>query len=397
MFRTLRGLLKRWGWIVVATTLTGLAAAALVIARAESVYTTTATISLTPIAAESLSDALQGANFADRQAENLRALATSPAVLAKVAQGVGIAPTDLAKEVSARVPEKSGTIVVSARANDAAGVIQRANLVAQSIVEMSSSRVAKVNGRPAVAASLSMPAQTAELESGVSKARIAVVLGGLGFLAGSLLVALLNLFDTRIRRRDQLEEVTGAPTLMLDESRGIDGVRDLDAALRFGSGAGELLLVASPTGDEVAARVASRLCDLEVAAGGHAALVSWTGTPRPAEEGTLDLRAAVEQGGFHWPDNRAVATFSDASGSLTKDLAVSGALHRFLTALNSGANRVLVAGPGLADAPEARALAGQTGEVLLVVPHGTDRRAIRGALSAIGSVGARLVATVFVR
>jgi capsular exopolysaccharide synthesis family protein len=180
-------------------------------------YTAHADIYLTVKLGNSPADLASGANYAQTQVDSFSRVATTPLVLDRVIEEVGLegyTASRLAGEVSVSVPTNTSIMVVSVERGDQDSAAEIANVTANSLVQAVATLAPTASeGEQLVRATIIADAVPPTAHSYPSS-RIFLAVGLMAGLLAAAGQALLRFFlDKRIRTEAQVEALTNAPIM----------------------------------------------------------------------------------------------------------------------------------------------------------------------------------------
>lgn len=197
-------------------------------------YVSTARLFVTTQSGTSVGDAYQNNLFSQERVVSYAGLATSQQVATRAVDQLKlpISADDLRAKITATPLPKTVLLEVSATDADPANAQSYANAVADQLVRLASElETSRRGGTPAAGAIVVDDAAFGVLDTGM-KMMYRVGLGAFGGLVvGLALAILLGNADSRVRRRERLEEATGALVIgsLVDDPKRPVGVVDLDA------------------------------------------------------------------------------------------------------------------------------------------------------------------------
>lgn len=225
---------RRFWWVVLLATLIGVAVGYASTFMSTTQYSSTTRLFVTTQSGTSVGDAYQNNLFSQERVFSYAGLATSDQVAARaIAQlKAPISVDELRSKITA-VPLPSTVLLdVTATDPDPAAAQRYANAVADQLVNVTAElETSRRGGESAAAAVLVDDASYGtKVESMGLPIRLAA--GGVGGLVvGVLLAIALGIADTKVRRRERIEDVTGVPllgTLVADSAERV-GAIDIDA------------------------------------------------------------------------------------------------------------------------------------------------------------------------
>lgn len=226
-------ILRRLWWVIVVAVVLGAAAGAVSYQFAKPEYTSTARLFVSTQSGTSVSDAYQNNMFSQQRVFSYAGLATSEQVAARALDQVkaSITVDELRAKITAIPLPETVLLDITATDSDPATAQLYANAIADQLVnvttELETSRRGGESAAGAIVvddASFGSPVEAMGLET-------RILLGALaGLIAGIIVAALLGVADTRVRRRERIEDVTDNALIgNLVQNKGRVGVIDLAA------------------------------------------------------------------------------------------------------------------------------------------------------------------------
>lgn len=225
---------RRLWWVIVLATLVGAGIGYVTSLFAAPQYSSTTRLFVTTQSGTSVGDAYQNNLFSQERVFSYAGLATSDQVAARAIDQLKapITVDELRAKITA-VPLPQ-TVLLDVTATDAdPAVAQRyANAVSDQLVKVTAElETARRGGEPAAAAVL-----VDDASYGTEVPAMGLVtrlVGGAvaGLVLGVLVALAIGLSDTKLRRRERMEDVTGVPLLgtLVDDAENRTGVIDIDA------------------------------------------------------------------------------------------------------------------------------------------------------------------------
>ena len=281
---------RRFWWLIVVVAVIGAAGGYVWSLVATPKYASTAQLFVTTQSGTSVGDAYQNNLFSQERVKSYASLATSRQVAARAVEQLKstMSADDLRSKISAAPVLNTVLLDVTATDADPVAAQTYANAVADQLVQLVSElETSRRGGTPAAGAILVDDADYPSSASGPSL----VTRIGLGVVAGLALgviaVIVLALVDTRVRRRERVEDIAGSLVLgevVADPKR--PGVPVLDPAA-----GGELV--------ERVRQLATNLRFARTAAGGRPVVVAVTSPAHGDGRSTLaiDLAAVLAESG----------------------------------------------------------------------------------------------------
>jgi succinoglycan biosynthesis transport protein ExoP len=205
---------RRWLSVLVIALATLALASAITLAMPRK-YTATTRLFIA-VAGESVTDLVQGSNFAEKQMASYAEVATSPLVLEPVIVQLGLrtTPKDLAESVEATVPVNTVVLEVAATDPDPTRAAQIANAVGEQLKTTASAlSPQKSDGAEPVHATTIAAAQVPDQPSSPKVPRNLALGLIVGLLLGLGIAVLRDVLDTKIRNENDVGLVTGSPIL----------------------------------------------------------------------------------------------------------------------------------------------------------------------------------------
>ncbi|WP_251150056.1 polysaccharide biosynthesis tyrosine autokinase [Cellulosimicrobium sp. Marseille-Q4280] len=418
---------KRWVSIALIA-VTGAGCGVLASLATTATYEARAQVFVSVRGSDTTSDLLQGSNFTVRQVKSYTELVTSPRVLEPVVEELGL--TDDAASLAARVRAESplDTVLIDVTATD------ESPQLAAAIANATAGSLADVVGElETPAAGGDSPVQistvrTATVPSSPSSPNVTLNLAlGLvvGLALGVGLAVARELLDTRVRSTADVEAVTDAPVLgvigyeedapehplIVQESPQAlraEAFRRLRTNLQFlelGERARTFVMTSALPGEgktTTSINLAITLAD----AGQRVVLVD-ADLRRPSVatymgiEGSVGLttvligKVALEDAVQPWGSGALDVVAAGQIPPNPSELLGSTAMSELVERLGAEYDVVVIDSPPLLPVTDAAILARRTGGAILVTGVGAvHRQQVEGAVSALETVGARLLGVV---
>jgi succinoglycan biosynthesis transport protein ExoP len=419
---------RRWRWVT-AVALTGLLIGVAGSLTATPTYRATSSLFFALKFGGSANELAQGSTFAQGQAASYAVLATTPAVLQPVIEELGLDTSvrALGHQVSTEVVPDTVVLEITATAADPRDAAELANAIGKwLIVAVEDLAPVTDDGDPTVEATTVAPA-TAPVAPATPRTTLNLAIGLLaGLLVGMLAGLVRDLTDTRIRKAEDLAQVTELPLLagldtppQRDAGRDLvvvtaprspraEAFRSLRTAVQFmvRPGGRLSLLVTSSRPAEGKSTVAANLALTLAEAGLRVALVD-ADLRRPSVADTLDLEGAagltsvlIGQAELDdvLQDWGAFGLHVLTTGPLPpnpSELLTSPAMSDLVARLEADHDVVVIDAPPLLPVTDAAILSRLTSGTLVVADASrTRRRVLAEALSILARVEARVVGVV---
>ncbi|MGW0161753.1 P-loop NTPase [Mycobacterium sp. NPDC003323] len=225
---------RRFWWVVLLATLIGVAVGYATMFMSSPKYASTTRLFVTTQSGTSVGDAYQNNLFSQERVFSYAGLATSDQVAARaIAQlKAPISVDELRAKITAVPLPQTVLLDVTATDSDPAAAQRYANAVADQLVNVTAELETSRRGGEAAAAAVLVDDASygTRVESMGLPIRLAA--GGVGGLVlGVLLAIALGISDTRVRRRERMEDVTGVPLLgtLVADGQNRTGVIDIEA------------------------------------------------------------------------------------------------------------------------------------------------------------------------
>lgn len=212
----LRVLRRRWPWLLAIALLGLLVGGALAFTTSKS-YTATATGWVISDPSREIALAVSADNLAKSRAAQYKELASTTLVAEDAVRrsGLSVDPHTALEEVTAVVPRDTSMVRLTATAGDP----QEAARLADAWLDALKHETNRLTGADNATGATAVHFETvvpAEVPSSPSAPSVPTYMAGgllLGFVLGVVLIALLEILDTRVRTADDLEAVVGVPPI----------------------------------------------------------------------------------------------------------------------------------------------------------------------------------------
>lgn len=417
----LRILRKRW-IVIVTMTLLGIAASASATLLTEQRYEASTQVFVFVPTAGTVGELAQGGSFAQNQVRSYAEAVSTPRVLQSVVSELGLdedAET-LAASVSAEAPLNTVNIRISVTRESPTEAAQIANATTESfravIADITDGQVSV-----SVLRTASVPTEAVS-----PNARLNLALGALvGLAIGIGLAVLREVLDTRVRTPRDIEEITTAPIIgaiaydpdavkrplivrVDPHSPRAEAFRSLRTNLQFLDldAAARSFVITSSIPREGKSTTAVNLAIAVADSGARVVLVDADlRRPKVAEylglEGAVGLsdvlisRASLSDAVQVWGRNRLSVLPAGTVPPNPSELLGSHAMHSLVRTLESEYDLVIIDMPPLLPVTDAALVSKMTRGAIVVTAVGrTHRGELRGAVSALETVGARTAGVV---
>lgn len=419
----------RKGWIyIVGLVLVGVAVAAAYSIVKTPEYEASSKVFVSVQSAGSVSDLTQGGSFAQNQVKSYADIVTTPVVLQPVIAALDL-DTDvatLARQITASAPLDTVIVEITATSQSPREAAEIANAVASSF-QSTVAGLVPVNA-DGVAPVKITPLQQAVIPEKPSSPNVAlnIVLGALiGLAVGVGIAVLREVLDTRVRNESDVSQLTEAPIIggIAFDSRTVDNplvVRDdprspraesfrtLRTNLQFintDHGPRSFVVTSSIPGEGKSTTSANLA--IAIALSGVRVLIVDADLRKPklAEylgleggAGLTDVLVGRAQAGDmvqRWGDSNLYVLPAGKVPPNPSELLGSKAMLNLLHSLENSFDVVLFDAPPLLPVTDAAILANNTGGALLIVAAGRVHKSqLRGAVSALENVGAKVAGVV---
>ncbi|WP_304112046.1 polysaccharide biosynthesis tyrosine autokinase [Mycolicibacterium bacteremicum] len=225
---------RRFWWVVLLATLIGVAVGYASTFLSTTQYSSTTRLFVTTQSGTSVGDAYQNNLFSQERVFSYAGLATSDQVAARaIAQlKAPISVEELRSKITAVPMPQTVLLDITATDPDPAAAQRYANAVADQLVNVTAELETSRRGGEAAAAAVLVDDASygTRVESMGLPIRLAAGAVG-GLVLGVLLAIALGLSDTKIRRRERIEDVTGVPLLgtLVADGENRTGIVDIEA------------------------------------------------------------------------------------------------------------------------------------------------------------------------
>jgi len=284
---------RRLWWVVLLAVVIGAIAGGVSQLLHKQEYTSTARLFVTTQSGTSVGDAYQNNLFSQERVYSYAGLATSEQVAARAIDELkaSITADELRSKISAAPVPQTVLLDITAKDSDPATAQLYANAIADQLVNVTTElETSRRGGESAAGAILVDDASFgAQVKSMSLVTRI--LLGALGgVLVGVILAAILGVSDTRVQRRERVEDVTGNALIgtlartrdrtgVIDLAAGgvaVERLRELRTNIQFArNGAGErphVITITSPSAQDGRSTTAADLAAV-FAESGHSVLL----------------------------------------------------------------------------------------------------------------------------
>ncbi len=391
-------------------------------------YQATSKVFVSVQASGSISDLSQGGSFLQNQVKSYADVVTTPAVLQPVIASLGLQTdvTSLAKQVTASSPIDTVIVEITASNRDPALAAEIANAVASSF-ENTVNYLVPTNAEGTVPVKITILQQALIPNSPFTpNVPVNLVIGALlGLAAGVLISVLREVLDTRIRNEHDIEAITDAPILggiafdqrtpdnplvVKDDPRSAraESFRTLRTNLQFvnaGESTRSLVITSSVQGEGKSTSAANLA--IAIALSGQKVIIVDADLRKPklAEylgleggAGLTDVLVGRAQGNDviqRWGETNLYVLPAGKIPPNPSELLGSKAMEQLIRSLENSFDTVLFDAPPLLPVTDAAILAVNTGGALLMVAAGrAHKNQVRGAVSAISNVGAKVAGVV---
>ncbi|WBP93003.1 P-loop NTPase [Mycolicibacterium neoaurum] len=225
---------RRFWWVVLLATLIGVAVGYATMFMSTTQYSSTTRLFVTTQSGTSVGDAYQNNLFSQERVFSYAGLATSDQVAARaIAQlKAPISVDELRAKITAMPLPQTVLLDITATDPDPAAAQRYANAVADQLVNVTAELETSRRGGEAAAAAVLVDDASygAKVESMGLPIRLAAGAVG-GLVLGVLVAVLLGISDSKVRRRERIEDVTGVPLLgtLVADAQDRTGVIDTEA------------------------------------------------------------------------------------------------------------------------------------------------------------------------
>ncbi|TAJ50249.1 MAG: polysaccharide biosynthesis tyrosine autokinase [Herbiconiux sp.] len=419
----------RKGWVyIVALTLLGIAVAATFSILKTPEYQATSKVFVSIQSAGSISDLTQGGNFAQNQVKSYADIVTTPVVLQPVIASLGldVDVNQLAKQVTATSPLDTVIVEISVTDTSPRQAAEIANAVASSF-ESTVSALVPENAEGVTPVKITL-LQQAVVPGAPSSPNVPlnIALGALvGLVIGLGLAVLRETLDTRIRNEQDVEHITDAPIIggiafdsgtpenplvVKDDPRSprAESFRTLRTNLQFlnvGETARSFVVTSSVPGEGKSTSAANLAIAIALAGKKVIIIDADLRKPKLAEylgleggAGLTDIlvgRAQPNDVIQRWGDTNLYVLPAGKVPPNPSELLGSAAMVSLIRGLENSFDTVLFDAPPLLPVTDAAILAKNTSGALLMVAAGrAHKNQVRGAVTAVMNVGARVTGVI---
>ncbi|MGD8168348.1 polysaccharide biosynthesis tyrosine autokinase [Herbiconiux sp. P16] len=422
-----RAVRKGWAFIVIFTLL-GVALAALLSIVRTPEYQSTAKVFVSVQSTGSISDLTQGGNFLQNQVKSYADVVTTPIVLQPVIDSLKLDMTveQLSKTISSASPLDTVIVEITVVNESPDESAEIANAVASSFTTAVTDLVpTNADGVTPVKITVLQNAAVPAAPSSPNVPLYIVVGAMLGLIIGLAMAITRYVLDTRVRNEHDVEALTDAPIVggiafdarapenplvLRDDPRSprAESFRTLRTNLQFvgvGEAARSFVLTSSIPG-EGKSTTSANLAIAMALAGQQVVLVDADmRKPRVAEylgvEGSVGLtdvlvgRAQPSDVIVRWGSTNLYVLPAGRIPPNPSELLGSSAMVNLIRSLEKSFDVVLFDAPPLLPVTDAAILATKAGGALLMVAAGrAHKNQVRGAISALTNVGAKVAGVV---
>jgi capsular exopolysaccharide synthesis family protein len=423
----IRAIRKGWVFIVILALL-GVALSALYSILQTPEYQSTAKVFVSVQSTGSISDLTQGGNFLQNQVKSYADVVNTPVVLQPVIDSLDLDVTvdELAAMVTSSSPVDTVIVEITVSNENPDGAAQIANAVATSF-ESAVGELVPTNADGITPVKITV-LQGASVPEGPSSPNVPlyIAVGAItGLVLGLGLAITRHVLDTRVRNEHDVEAITDAPIVggiafdvgtpehplvLRDDPRSprAESFRTLRTNLRFvgvGDSSHSFVLTSSVPGEGKSTTSANLA--IAMALSGQRVLVvdADLRKPRLAEylgvEGSVGLtdvlvgRAQASDVITRWGETSLYVLPAGSIPPNPSELLGSTVMEGLISSLESSFDIVLFDAPPLLPVTDAAILATKAGGALLVVAAGrAHKNQVRGAVSALTNVGAKVAGVV---
>ncbi|WP_382307722.1 polysaccharide biosynthesis tyrosine autokinase [Herbiconiux sp. UC225_62] len=419
----------RKGWVfIVALTLLGIGLGAAYSIAQTPKYQATAQVFVSIQSAGSVSELTQGGNYTANQVKSFADVATSPLVLKPVIDelGLDVSVDELSRSVKAEIPVDTVILSITVTNADPELAAKVANSVADNLQAAVGTLVPKtVDGSSPVKMSTTREATVPQAPF-TPNVPLNIVMGGaIGLAIGLVLAFLREILDTRIRNEHDVEAILPTailggitfdprtpehPLVVQDDPRSprAEAFRTLRTNLQFldYAGAAKSFVITSSVPGEGKSTTAANLA-LVTAANGKSVAVIDADLRKPklaaylGVEGGAGLtdvlvgRAEPNDVIQRWGASNLYILPAGRIPPNPSELLGSDAMVRLLRTLEHSFDVVFIDAPPILPVTDAAILAKSAGGTLVIVGSGRVHKGqLRGAISALQNVGARVSGVV---
>ncbi|MCS5716770.1 polysaccharide biosynthesis tyrosine autokinase [Herbiconiux sp. CPCC 205763] len=421
-----RALRKGWVFIVVLTLL-GIAIAALLSILKTPEYEATAKVFVSVQSTGSISDLTQGGSFLQNQVKSYADIVNTPIVLQPVIDSLGLDSTvdQLSKSITASSPSDTVILEITAVDGDPDSSARIANAVASSF-ESAVSDLVPTNAEGLTPVKITV-LQDASVPAGPASPNVPLYITAgalIGLVLGMGLAVVLYVLDTRIRNEHDVEAITDAPIVggiafdartpenplvLRDDPRSprAESFRTLRTNLQFvGLEESNSFVITSSIPGEGKSTTAANLA-IAMALSGQSVVIVDADMRKPrlasylGIEGSVGLtdvlvgRAQPNEVITRWGDTNLYVLPAGRIPPNPSELLGSVAMVNLIRSLEKSFDVALFDAPPLLPVTDAAVLATKTGGALLMVAAGrAHKNHVRGAVTALTNVGAKVAGVV---
>lgn len=411
---------RNWILLVVAL-LIGAGVAGVYAAKATPKYEAESTVLVNFQLGSTVNELQQGAAFTKLRIPTYVGLVTTPPVLDPVISGLGLSITaeKLATAVTAKSPSDTNLITISVQSADPQRAADIANALATSLASAVQT-LETGSSRERSPVELTTVAAATPGAHGGTNVPLTILIGALLGLVLGLVVAIIRaLLDTRVRSRQDIEQITHIPvlgTVSVSSAKGAEAagpagnvaaMRPLVRSVQFLQASHRATLVVTSDGAQDGASVATASLGQALAAAGSSVVIvdADLRAPKIAQRFGLDcapglvdvLRtsATLEDAARRSGEHQLYVLPAGEPTDEARDLLGGNRMTEILDVLGSRFDVVLVSAPALQSSADAAVLGHLADGILLVVATGaTTRAALRSALGAVQFTGIEVLGIV---
>jgi capsular exopolysaccharide synthesis family protein len=423
----IRAIRKGWVFIVVFT-LVGVAAAATYSILREPEYQSTSKVFVSVQSMGSISDLTQGNSFLQNQVQSYADVVNTPLVLQPVIDSLGLETSvpDLSASIEATSPSDTVIVEITAADEDPESAARIANAVASSFESAVSGLVPpNAEGVTPVKITVLQAASVPALPSSPNVPLFLAVGTLVGLVIGLALAIARQILDTKVRNEHDVEVITDAPIVggiafdartpqnplvLRDDPRSprAESFRTLRTNLQFvgvGSKSHSFVLTSSIPGEGKSTTSANLAIAMALAGQRVVIVDADMRKPRLADylgvEGAVGLtdilvgRAEPSDVIVRWGDTNLYVLPAGRLPPNPSELLGSAAMVDLIASLEKTFDIALFDAPPLLPVTDAAILATKTGGALLMVAAGkAHKNQVRGAVSTLANVGAKVAGVV---
>jgi receptor protein-tyrosine kinase len=225
---------RRYWWVVLIAAAVGAGIGYGTTLLSTTQYESTARLFVTTQSGTSVGDAYQNNLFSQERVVSYAGLATSEQVAARAVDQLkaSITPDQLRSKITATPLPQTVLLDITAKDTDPAMAQTYANAVADQLVNLASElETSRRGGTPAAGAVLVDDASYGVKAGGLSLLHRILLGAAGGLIVGVVLAIIIGALDSRLRRRERVEELAGSPVLgaLVADRHHPDDVLDLTA------------------------------------------------------------------------------------------------------------------------------------------------------------------------